>query len=229
MDPDSANGARSSPAPDVDAPDVDAPDEQGDRRPGAPARSIRAITVYCSSSDYLDPQFFEAADELGTSIARLGLTLVYGGGCVGLMGQVSRSARQAGGTVVGVIPGHLYAREVGDEKCDELIVTETMRQRKQILDERADAFIMLPGGVGTYEEFFEILVGRQLGEHAKPIGVVNAHGYYNPLVSMIEHGIEHRFIRQDIYEHFVVHPDVDSVLRAVLEMGGDLPAVERAG
>src|SRR5690606_21321417 len=107
--------------------------------------------------------------------------------------------------------------EIADMHCDELVVVDTMRERKQLLERRGDGFLMLPGGLGTYEEFFEILVGRQLGEHAKPIGVVNSHGYYNPLIAMMEHGIEHRFIKPAVKELFFIHPDPYAVLDWLLD------------
>jgi uncharacterized protein (TIGR00730 family) len=172
-----------------------------------------AITVYCSSSTTLDPDFHVPAMQVGSEIARRKLSLVYGGGCVGLMGEIARAARQAGGTVIGIITQFLMQKEVADRECHELIVVDTMRQRKALLEQRGDAFLILPGGVGTYEEFFEILVGRLLEEHHKPIGVVNSHGYYNPLIAMIEHGVEHRFIPQRIKELFFIHPEPLTVIQ----------------
>lgn len=171
-----------------------------------------AITVYCSSSGSLDPDFHDHAVVVGAELARRGVTLVYGGGSVGLMGEIARSARAAGGCVVGVITKRLMHQERADTACDELIVVDTMRERKRLLEERGDAFLILPGGIGTYEEFFEILVGRKLGEHAKPIGIVNSHGYYNPLVAMVEHGVEHRFIGPDVRDLFFMHPEPSRVI-----------------
>jgi uncharacterized protein (TIGR00730 family) len=166
-----------------------------------------AITVYCSSSTHLDGDFHAPAVLVGTELARRGITLVLGCVCVGLMGEIARACREAGGEVVGVITKRLLDKEVADEDCDELIVVDTMRERKRLLAERGDAFLVLPGGIGTYEEFFEILVGRQLGEHAKPIGIVNSHGYFNPLIAMVEHGIEHKFIKPALRELFHMHPE----------------------
>lgn len=177
---------------------------------------MHAVTVYCSASTTLDPDFHHPAVALGTEIARRGLDLIYGGGCVGLMGEVSQAARAAGGRTIGIITRTLMDREVGDSRCDELIVVDTMRERKRLLCERGDAFIILPGGIGTYEEFFEILVGRHLGEHGKPIGVINAHGYFNPMVAMIEHGVEHRFIPPSIRDLVHIHPEPVPVLEQVL-------------
>jgi hypothetical protein len=180
-----------------------------------------AITVYCSSSAVLDVDFHAPAVEVGRDLARRGITLVYGGGSVGLMGEIARHCRAGGGRVVGVITRRLVALERADNACDELIVVDTMRERKKILAERGDAFLVLPGGVGTYEEFFEILVGRHLGEHDKPIGVVNSHGYYNPLIAMIEHGIEHRFIHPSMRDKFLIGPEALSVIERLCLAGGE--------
>jgi len=180
------------------------------------AHPMNAITVYCSSSNFLDPQFHQEAELIGRELGSRGIELIYGGGSVGLMGLMARAARDAGGTVVGIITRSLLDKELGDQDCDELITVETMRERKQLLAERGDGFIMLPGGIGTYEEFFEILVGRQLREHDKPIGVVNAHGYFNPLIAMIEHGIEHRFIKPAVQELFTIDPNPLVVLESVI-------------
>lgn len=178
---------------------------------------MTALTVYCSSSTALDPQFHSVAQRLGSELGRRGITLVYGGGSVGLMGELARAAQAAGGCVIGVITRFLVGLEKGHSACDEYIVVDTMRERKRLMTERGDAFLILPGGLGTYEEFFEILVARHLREHDKPIGVVNSHGYYNPLIAMIEHGIEHRFIGRDMYELFRIDPDPIVVLDQLVD------------
>lgn len=173
---------------------------------------IRSITVYCSSSRHLPPVYYEAGAELGRAIAGLGWTLVYGGNRVGLMASVADAARAAGGRVVGITPQVLVDEGIADELCDELIVTQTMRERKALLEARGDALIALPGGLGTFEEFFEILVGRVLGCHAKPIVLLNVAGYYQPLLAMIDHGIEHGFIKPAAREDFFVAPAVPEAL-----------------
>jgi len=173
---------------------------------------MNAITVYCAASRRLDQAFHDVAEQAGGEIARRGLQLVYGGGSVGLMGEVARAARAAGARTLGIITETLVTMEQADEECDELIVVDTMRERKRLLTERGDAFLVLPGGIGTYEEMFEVIVGRKLGEHDKPIGVVNSHGYYNPFVAMIEHGIEHGFIGDAMHELAFVHPNPVAVL-----------------
>ncbi|MEC9372650.1 MAG: TIGR00730 family Rossman fold protein, partial [Planctomycetota bacterium] len=133
------------------------------------SQSIRSVTVYCASSATIDPSYGMVAIELGRRIAESGRALVYGGGSVGLMGHIARSTREHGGRVIGVITERLRDAELLDPDNHENIVVPTMRERKSILESRGDAFIVLPGGVGTLEEFFEILVGRLLGEHNKPI------------------------------------------------------------
>jgi uncharacterized protein (TIGR00730 family) len=175
-----------------------------------------AITVYCSSSTTLDPDFHQPAVEVGRELARRGIALVYGGGSVGLMGEIARACREAGGCVIGVITRRLVEMEKADPACDELLVVETMRERKRLLEARGDAFLILPGGIGTYEEFFEILVGRHLGEHDKPIGVVNSHGYYNPLIALIEHVIEHRFIHESMRGKFFIEPEPATVIERLV-------------
>lgn len=168
---------------------------------------MRSVTVYCSSSTALEPHFATTARAVGAELARRGLVLVYGGGSIGLMGEAARAAKAAGGRVEGIITQQLLDLEQGWTGCDEMIVVGTMRERKRLLEERGDAFLILPGGLGTYEEFFEILVGRYLQNHAKPIGVVNDHGYYDPMIAMIDHGIEHKFIRPAVKDLLRIDAD----------------------
>jgi uncharacterized protein (TIGR00730 family) len=166
--------------------------------------TIRSVTVYCSSSTAIPRAYFDAASELGTSIARQKWTLVYGGNFVGLMAAVAKAARDAGGRVVGVTPQLMVDKGLSDKKADELLVTNTMRDRKALMEERGDAFVALPGGLGTFEEVFEIIVGKQLAYHHKAIVILNVAGYYDPLLAMIEHGIEHKFIKSKARELYFV-------------------------
>jgi uncharacterized protein (TIGR00730 family) len=169
-----------------------------------PMPALRSITLYCSSSRSLDPHFAVAARAAGELLARRGIALVYGGGGIGLMGEAARACKAAGGRVEGIITRKFLDLEQGWDGCDELVVVDTMRERKRLLIERGDAFLVLPGGMGTFEEFFETLVGRQIGDHAKPIAVLDDHGYYLPLQSLIEHSIRERFAREAVREilHF---------------------------
>lgn len=177
---------------------------------------MKAVTVYCSSSQALEPHFAASARVMGHAVADRGLTLVYGGGSIGLMGEVARACKERGGTVVGVITQKLLDLEQGWTGCDELAVVGTMQERRRLLMDRGDGFIMLPGGLGTYEEFFEVLVARQLGDHHKPIAIVNHEGYYDPLLALIDHGIEHRFVRPVIRRVLTVAPNPIVALDAVV-------------
>lgn len=151
------------------------------------------ICVYCASSTRVDRQYLDIAHETGRLIAKAGHTLVWGGGSVGLMGKVAQGVQEHGGKVVGVIPQFMIAKELAYKASDELIVTETMRQRKQAMEERSDFFIVLPGGFGTLEEFFEILTLRILDCHSKHIIVVNSMGFYDELLAFIEKLYQQRF------------------------------------
>src|SRR4051794_10987584 len=167
-------------------------------------RTIQTVTVYCSSSRSVAADYFDAARALGCEIARAGWSLVYGGNNLGLMDAVACACRSAGGKVVGITPQLMMNEGIVDPACAELIVTSNMRERKALLEARGDALVALPGGIGTFEEFFEVLVGRMLGYHAKPIVVLNISGYYGPLIQMIEHGIAQRFIKPKAREGFYV-------------------------
>jgi uncharacterized protein (TIGR00730 family) len=173
---------------------------------------IRAVTVYCSSSRHVDSIYLESAAELGRRIARQGWRLVYGGNYIGCMGALADAARRAGGNVTGITPQLLVDQGIADEQCDELVVTSGMRERKALLEERADAFVALPGGLGTFEEVFEIIVSRLLDYHSKPIVLLNVAKYYAPLLAMIEHGIEQRFIKARACEAFFVAREVTEAI-----------------
>ena len=183
---------------------------------------MKSLTVYCASSTQLEPAFHRAADLVGTGLASRGLSLVYGGGCIGLMGEVATSAAKGGALVTGVITHKLVEHEQANNECDELIVVDTMQERRTIMMERGEGYLVLPGGVGTYEEFFEVLVGRQLGDHTKPIGIVNVNGYFDPLGDMLEHGIEHQFIRPALRELLFIDPCPNAVLDYIMEHKGEI-------
>ncbi len=171
---------------------------------------MNSLTVYCSSSTRLDPDFHEPAKIVGRELAQRGITLVYGGGGIGLMGELARTIHEHHGKIVGIITHTLNDKERGYVQCDEYMVVDTMQQRKHQMMQRGEAFLILPGGVGTYEEFFEVLAARIVGEHTKPIGIVNSHGYFDPLIDMINHGIEHQFIKAAVL-HELLHIDPDPV------------------
>jgi uncharacterized protein (TIGR00730 family) len=188
---------------------------------------VKRVTVYCSSSTALEPHFARTARTLGGEIARRGLTLVYGGGGIGLMGEVAKAAKAAGGRVEGVITRQFVALEQAWDGCDEMVTVETMRERKAGLESRADAFVVLPGGLGTFEELFEILVARYLGHHRKRIAMVNDRGYWDPLKVLLEHAIEHRFVRPAVLELLSFHADPIEALDAALVPAADDGGIER--
>jgi uncharacterized protein (TIGR00730 family) len=154
---------------------------------GSGARAKQALCVYCGASSGSDPVFTEAAHQLGTDMAKSGLDLVYGAGGIGLMGTVARAVLAGGGHVTGVIPDFLKSREVDLKEIQELIVTRDMHERKMLMFERADAFVALPGGIGTLEELIEQLTWAQLGQHKKPVIIANIAGFWDPLVALLGH------------------------------------------
>jgi uncharacterized protein (TIGR00730 family) len=156
---------------------------------------VTAVCVYCSSSESIEAGYVELAAEVGTRLAKEGYDLVSGGGRVSMMGAVARAARAGGAHTVGVIPAHLVPLEVADTEADELVVVDTMRERKQIMDERSDAFVALPGGIGTLEELFEVWTAHSLGMHAKPVVVLDPDGFYAPLWAYLDHLRDRGFVR----------------------------------
>jgi len=154
----------------------------------------RSLCVYCGSRPGALPAYAEAARAVGTEIGRRGWRLVYGGGRAGLMGTVADAALTAGATVIGVIPRSLMERELGHPGLAELHVVETMHERKTMMAERADAFLAMPGGIGTFEELFEVWTWRQLGYHDKPVGLLEVAGYYAPLLAFMDRTVEAGFV-----------------------------------
>jgi uncharacterized protein (TIGR00730 family) len=162
------------------------------------------LCVYCGSRPGENPAFATAAREVGTEIARRGWELVYGGGNVGLMGEVADAALAGGAPVMGVIPESLKAREVAHLGLTELHVVPDMHVRKQMMAERADAFLALPGGIGTLEELFEVWTWRQLGYHGKPIGLLNAEGYFDDLLSFMRITVDQGFLSTQQHANLLV-------------------------
>ncbi|MFF2088226.1 TIGR00730 family Rossman fold protein [Nocardia sp. NPDC058176] len=173
-----------------------------------------SVCVYCSSST-TDPDLISLAARVGTEIARRGWQLVSGGGHVSMMGAVATAARAGGAHTVGVIPKHLVHREVADVDADELLVTDTMRQRKQLMEARADAFLTLPGGIGTLEEFFETWTGGYLGEHTKPVVVLDADGFYDGLFRWIDGMSERRIVAREARDRITVVADLPAAFAAL--------------
>jgi len=176
---------------------------------------VRSVTVFCSSSSAVPCVYTETAAELGRALAAQKWTLIYGGNNVGTMGALADGCRAAGGQVVGITPQLFIDKGLHDAACHELVVTECMRTRKAAMEERGDAFITLPGGLGTLEEIFEIIVGKQLGYHRKPIVLLNVDDYFAPLLAMIEHGIEQRFIKGQARDLYFVAATVDEAIEHI--------------
>lgn len=173
---------------------------------------IRRVCVYCGSSPGAQPAYAEAARALGTLLAVEGIGLVTGGGRVGLMGAVADAVLAAGGEAVGVIPQALVDREVAHEGLTRLHVVQTMHERKALMADLSDAFVALPGGLGTLEEISEMLTWAQLGIHHKPCGLLNVAGYYAPLVQFLDHAVEERFVRRAHREMITTATDAQALL-----------------
>lgn len=176
------------------------------------AAPLQRIAVYCASNDGTRPEYLERARLLGTLMAHRGLSVVYGGGRVGLMGALADAALAAGGEVIGVMPHGLVQREVAHHGLTDLRVVDSMHERKAMIAELADAFITLPGGLGTLEEFFETWTWAQLGVHRKPIGLFNVAGYWAPLLTLLEHVDTEGFLRGSPRDWLIVGDDAATML-----------------
>ncbi|MGN7125801.1 TIGR00730 family Rossman fold protein [Methylorubrum thiocyanatum] len=179
---------------------------------------LASVCVYCGSGFGGDPAFADAARRLGTSLARAGVKLVYGGGNVGLMGTVASATLEAGGYVTGIIPDFLKSRERMLDAVQETIVVSDMHTRKQLMFDRADAFVALPGGIGTLEELVEQLTWAQLGQHRKPIMLLSVNGFWDPLITLIDHMRAHGFIREGLDLNYLVGQDPDRVVETLSEV-----------
>jgi uncharacterized protein (TIGR00730 family) len=173
---------------------------------------IRTVCVYCGSGPGTNPRFIEAAIALGKALAENGVGLVYGGGSIGLMGAVARSVLEHGGTVTGIIPDFLTKRENALGGAQELIVTADMHERKRLMFERSDAFVALPGGIGTLEELVEQLTWAQLGRHSKPILIANIDGFWEPLLALLTHMRATQFIRPTLTVDILQAEQVEDIL-----------------
>jgi len=173
---------------------------------------IRTVCVYCGSGPGTDPQFMEAASALGKAFAEHGIGLVYGGGSIGLMGAVANGVLDNGGKVTGIIPDFLTARENALSRVQELIVTKNMHERKQLMFEHSDAFVALPGGIGTLEELVEQMTWAQLGRHTKPILLANIANFWEPLLSLLAHMRQKEFIRQGLAVNFLTANRVEDIV-----------------
>ena len=196
--------------------------------PDAGSHAPRAVCVYCGSSPGRDPAFAAAADEMGRRLAEAGLGLVYGGGDVGLMGITARSVLRHGGHVTGIIPDFLRRRENLLEDAQETVVVPDMHTRKQLMFDRSDAFVALPGGVGTLEELVEQMTWSQLGRHTKPIVLLDLNGFWRPLVDLLAHMRLHGFIRPGLELNYDVAGRVEDVVPMLLASSRRLGIEENA-
>lgn len=189
---------------------------------------IRSICVYCGSGPGADPAFVTAARAFGTILAQNKVRLIYGGGAIGLMGEIASAVLDHGGEVTGIIPEFLKEREIALKRVQELVVTPNLHQRKQIMFERADAFVALPGGIGTLEELVEQLTWAQLGRHKKPILLANINGFWDPLCALLDHMTSLKFIRPGLSVRYIVVDRVEDILPKLQDAVRAVPAGEAA-
>jgi hypothetical protein len=173
---------------------------------------VKRIAVYCGSATPEDPRYIELARDVGETLARRGIGVVYGGGRLGLMGAVAGAATLAGGEVIGVIPEALVSEEVANYDCTDLHIVGTMHERKALFTQLSDAFLTLPGGVGTMDELWEAVSWAQLGYHAKPVGLLNAFGYFDGLIAFNRHMVETGFVRPAHADLILAETDLDALL-----------------
>jgi len=186
----------------------------------APTTPHFSVCVYCGARSGDEPAFAENAQQVGDWIGRHGGQLIYGGGSHGLMGIVADATLAAGGTVVGIIPQALVDKEFAHNRCTELHVVDTMHERKRMMAERADAFIALPGGIGTFEEFFEVWTWRQLGYHNKPVGLLNLNGYYDGLLAFLGGVVAHEFMGEWQMDLIAVDTQAPALLEKLVQSAG---------
>lgn len=173
------------------------------------------ICVFGASSRDLEQGYFDEAFALGAELARRGHTIVFGGGASGLMGATARGAKSQGGRLIGIAPKFFDEPGILDKDCDEMIFTETMSERKKAMEDMSEAFITLPGGIGTFEEFFEALTLKQLGRHAKAMAVLNTLGYYDALETMVQRAVDERFLTADGKDLYAMFTDVGELVSYV--------------
>jgi uncharacterized protein (TIGR00730 family) len=173
---------------------------------------LSSICVFCGSNAGAQGAYLEAARAVGRGLAQRSVRVIYGGGKVGMMGAVADAARAAGGEVVGVIPQAIFDLEIGHTGLDDLRVVGSMHERKALMAELSDAFIALPGGVGTLEELFEVYTWAQLGIHSKPLGLIDVADYYQPLVAFLDHAVQERFLRAETRTLLAVSDGLDDLL-----------------
>jgi len=187
---------------------------------------MKRICVFCGSSFGADPAYIKAANELGIAIANRGFGLVYGGSCVGLMGEIASAVIKINGDVIGVITKDLVDREVANHDLSDLRIVGSMHERKSLMAKISDGFIAMPGGYGTLEEIFEVITWAQLNFHNKPCGFLNIHGYYDNLIKFLDHSVSEGFIEKENREMIIIDNDVESLLDRFLNY--EAPKVDKA-
>src|SRR5277367_6408587 len=179
--------------------------------------NFRRICVFCGSNLGISPVYREAAVVLSRLLVERGIEVVYGGGNIGLMGVLADAALESGGRVIGVIPESLMAKEVGHAGLTDLRIVKSMHERKALMADLSDGFIAMPGGFGTFEEFCEVVTWSQLGIHAKPCGLLNVEGYYDPLLALFDHAVSEGFLRQQNRELVLADPSPERLLDKMLQ------------
>lgn len=187
-----------------------------DPKEGAARRTLSHVCVYCGSRPGVRPEYADAAIELGRALVRRQIGLVYGGASVGSMGTLADAVLDAGGEAIGILPRWLESREVGHTRLKELHIVDSMHARKQRMIERSDAFVALPGGLGTFDELFEVLTWSQIGLHEKPVGLLDVNGYFAPFIALVRHAVAEGFALPEHERLFVVRPDPESLLDALV-------------
>lgn len=178
---------------------------------------IKSICLFCGSSKGSDPAYLDAAYKTGKILAEKGIGMVYGGGNVGLMGMAARGALENGGKVTGVITEKLMDMEVGHKGLTEMKITTSMHERKSLMNKLSDGFLVLPGGIGTIEETFEMFTWYQLGDIAKPIGILNVNGFYDGLIKFLENVVSSGFLRKEHLDYLIVEEDPESMIKKILD------------
>ena len=180
------------------------------------------VTLYGAASNTIDRVYIDRVEELGLELAKAGHTMVFGGGSSGLMGAAARGMQKGNGHIIGVVPHFIHEFEPVFDACTELIHTETMAERKDEMESRADAFIIVPGGIGTFDELFEILTLRQLGRHSKPVVLFNLRGYFDPLLAMLDKAIEDGFMKEECRTLWAAFTDANALLDYLEQYKGEI-------
>jgi uncharacterized protein (TIGR00730 family) len=175
------------------------------------------ICVYGASSDSIDRIYIDKTEELGRIMARRGIGLVFGAGAQGLMGACARGAYEEKGNIIGIVPRFFSGDGIRFDKCTEIIYTDTMRERKKIMEEKSEAFIAAPGGIGTFDEFFEIFTLQNLGRHRKPVAVYNINGYYDGIISVLKKAVDGGFMKQKTIDRLIVSDDPADIIDKILK------------